>query len=232
MDHSIISRPKHKHFPLRPAFAKLDRLLQSCLAILLINWVFQGMRGMQGKELSFRLLFGLVVAGIAGSICWSAGAGPLLSPCMGLLVGHSANFLVNGQFWVCARYCPSYRGNADAVALATTGLAGRLARLAWLSEAAFIGSRARGGAPSDRSDIDLRLIFPPGPAAWRRMNLLVLQLRAWALWKHVPLDLYAYDRPDALRRFDQSEPLLIVKDDDGRLRDMFPMRCVPFGRSP
>lgn len=228
MSHSITSRPKRKNFPIRPRLRVLDRLLQSCLAILLINWVFQGMRGMQGKELSFRLMLELACAATIGFTAWRVGAGTF-SPIIGLMVGHTLNFLFNGQFWVCARYCQSYRGNARSVARATTDLATELSSLPWLTEVAFIGSRARGGQPSDRSDIDLRLVFPKGAAGWWRTNLLLLRLRARALLQSVPLDLYAYDRPDALRRFDQEEPLLVVKDVDHRLSGLFPRRCRPFG---
>jgi hypothetical protein len=42
----------------------------------------------------------------------------------------------------------------------------------------------------------------------------------------IPLDLYAYDRPESLRRFDQRERLLALVDRSGRLAALFPERVV------
>ncbi|MEZ5863901.1 MAG: hypothetical protein R3D25_07435 [Geminicoccaceae bacterium] len=80
--------------------------------ILAVNWLAQGMRGMDPKELSFRLL---LLGGLTGLIAASLVAGPLAggTPGPALLLGlgmaHSINFTLNGQLWVCLRYCPSYR---------------------------------------------------------------------------------------------------------------------------
>jgi hypothetical protein len=222
--------PKRKNFPIRPGAAWVDRLLQSCLVILAINWVFQGMRGMQAKELAFRIGLGVLLALAAAALLGLGGVPVPLAGAGGVLVGHSANFLLNGQFWVCARYCRAYRGQALRIERATWELAQEIARLPWLMEAAFIGSRARGGRANDRSDIDLRLVFPPGPAGWWQTNWLLLRLRSQALVRGVPLDLYAYDTPEALHRFDQDEPLLVVKDVSGRLHRAFPDRAAWFGQ--
>ncbi|WP_159716868.1 hypothetical protein [Geminicoccus flavidas] len=227
---SPMAPPKRKHFPIRPGTLWLDRVLQSCLAILAINWVFQGMRGMQAKELAFRIGLGVLLALASALPLGLTGLPALLAAVAGALVGHSVNFLLNGQFWVCARYCRAYRGEALRIERATWDLAQEIARLPWLTEAAFIGSRARGGRASDRSDIDLRLVFPPGVLGWWRTNWLLLRLRSRALVQGVPLDLYAYDRPEALHRFDQDEPLLVVKDTLGRLHRAFPGRAAWFGQ--
>src|SRR4051794_6143218 len=94
-----------------------------------------------------------------------------------------------------------------------------------LDEAVLIGSIAvRGRVNGDRTDLDLRLVFPPGPLAWWRTTLMLLRLRWRAFLKFVPLDLYAYDEPEALRRFDQREPLGIVLDRGGRIAAAFPGR--------
>ena len=78
----------------------------------------------------------------------------------------------------------------------------------------------------DRADLDLRLIFPPGVSGWLRVNLLLLRLRTRAFLGRIPLDLYAYDSPRSLRRFDQRERLLVLLDRDGRLAAQFPERAV------
>ena len=218
--------PKLKAFPWRPRSDRLAGLMQTCLFILAVNWCLQGMRGMDGKELSFRLgLEALVAALIAGALLDPLGAPSAVA--LGLLVAHSLNFTLNGQLWVCARYCRRYRGDAQALDAFLGETATHLARLPWLREAACIGSLGRIGA-GPRSDLDLRLLFPPGPLAWLRVNLLLLRLRSRALVRRIPLDLYAYATPERLRRFDQREPLLLLLDRDGRLAALFRRRAVPW----
>ena len=71
--------------------------------------------------------------------------------------------------------------------------------------------RRRSRRPRPAAPVPARL------AGWLRVNLLLLRLRAQAFLRRIPLDLYAYERPERLRRFDQREPLLVLLDRDGRL---------------
>jgi hypothetical protein len=59
-----------------------------------------------------------------------------------------------------------------------------------------------------------------------RTNLLLLRLRTAAFLRAIPLDLYAYDTPESLRRFDQRERLLVILDRQGRLAAAFPERVA------
>ena len=221
------SEPKLKAFPIRPTSARLAALMQSCVFILAANWCLQGMRGMDRKELSFRLaaelLLALMLAALAAPalpLPWAAGAA--------LLGAHTASFTLNGQMWVCARYCRWYRRDPMALERFLHRAAVELQGLPWLREAVCIGSRSRRHTvQGDRADLDLRLVFPAGAVSWLRLNLLLLRLRARALVTMIPLDLYAYDGIDSLRRFDQREPLRLVLDRQGRLAATFPARVTP-----
>ncbi len=196
---------KLKLFPVpRPLLGRL----QSCAAILAVNWLLQGMRGMGRGELTFRLLLEAVLAaGIAAITGWPAA----------LVLAHSMSWTLNGQIWVCVRYCRLYRGAADRLHDAVAELAVGLRQLAWLHEAALIGSAADGRL-GERSDIDLRLVTPPGLVGWLRVNLLLLRLRTRALLRGLPLDAYAADRPEDLRRVDPADAVRLLVDRDGRLR--------------
>jgi hypothetical protein len=223
------SEPKLKAFPIRPRSPALATLMQTCLFILAVNWCLQGVRGMDRAELSFRLalealLAGLVATALAGPL------GPPLALAAGLLGAHTFSFTLNGQLWVCARYCRRYRRDPAALDRFLRTAVAELRGLPWLREAVCIGSlgRSGGGARGERADLDLRLLFPPGPLPWLRVNLLLLRLRARAFLGRIPLDLYAYERPERLRRFDQREPLLLLLDRDGRLRSLYPRRAVPW----
>jgi hypothetical protein len=219
-------QPKAKLYRFRASSAATLFESRSCLLILGLNWLMQGMRGMDPKELSFRLL---LLAGMTAALAWPAwlatGVAPLTALAAGLLVAHTLNFLVNGQVWVCLRYCPFYRRDSRFLARELQALLDSVVLRPWLAEAVLLGSTVvRPAAPGPRADIDLRLIFPPGLAGWRRTNLLLLELRARALWRGLPLDVYAYEHPACLRRFDQSEPLGILLDRQARLRRGFANR--------
>lgn len=223
-----ISAPKPKNFPFRPRSERLARAMQSCAFILAANWCLQGMRGMDRKELAFRLLaevlIAVLLACLAATLFQSVAAAAV-----GLVAAHTLSFTFNGQVWVCARYCRSWRGHPEVLERWLQGLVLELRSLPWLEEAVCIGSRGDGGCVrGDRSDLDLRLVFPPGALAWLRTNLLLLRLRARAFLARVPLDLYAYDAPASLRRFDQRERLLVLLDRGGRLAALFPERAVPW----
>ena len=137
-----------------------------------------------------------------------------------LFFAHSLGFTFNGQFWVCARYCPSYRGDAIRLRGFVERAAAELRLCGWLDEAVVIGSMGN-GALGARSDIDLRLVFPKGPSGWLRVNLLLFRLRAQAFLRAVPLDAYAYDDVGSLRRFDPTEPWLVLLDRRGEIGRQF-----------
>lgn len=217
----LLSRPKAKQFPVAIRSPRLAAALQSCPAILAINWVMQGMRGMDRGELAFRV-------GLEAAV-WVLLA-PLAGPLGGLVLAHTLSFLVNGQVWVCARYCVLWHRDPTALDRFLARVAGELRELVWLDEAVCIGSRGEARATRhDRADLDLRLIAPPGVVGWLKINLLLLSLRARALVRLIPLDLYAYDSPASLERFRQDEPLLVILDRRGRIARRYGhRRLVPY----
>ena len=212
--------PKLKRFPQFTMAAPVAPLVQSCLGILAINWLCQGMRGMDRKELLFRLLVeGLVIMSLAGLLMrWLS---PLIASCTATLMAHSLNFLFNGQFWVCLRYCRFYRNEKQRLNLYLIDLVSAIRGYGWLHEAVVIGSAAFGRVRTERSDIDLRLTMADGLLGWFKTNVLLMQLRFLAFIRAIPLDVYAYDDPVSLRRFDQDEPIWIIKDEGSRLHAFF-----------
>lgn len=223
------SLPKPKLFPVQPRSARLVRWMQSCAFILAVNWCMQAMRGMDRKELTFRLLAEAAVALALAAAGMAMGLTLPAAGLLALLAAHSANFAFNGQVWVCVRYCRFYRRDPRVLEAFLAAIAVELRALPWLDEAACIGSRGDlGRVRGERADLDLRLVFPAGWRSWLRVNLLLLRLRTRALLAAIPLDLYAYDRPDSLRRFDQRERLLVLLDRAGRLRRLYPQRVAPW----
>ncbi len=208
---------KVKPFPLLPAALMRSPWVQNPLVILAVNWLFQGMRGMGRRELSFRLLLELLLSAIAAVALHASGVTAPRAAVLGWMAAHSFQFLFNGQFWVCLRYARFWRRDPERLRRWLEALAADLRRLPWLREALVIGSLGR-HPPGRRSDLDLRLFFPPGPWNWLRLNLLLLRLRCRAFCAAIPLDLYAPDDPRALARIRPGEPVRILLDRDERLR--------------
>ncbi len=219
-------QPKAKAYRFRASSAEELFESRNCLFILAVNWLLQGVRGMDPKEIGFRLLLLALGTLLAGWALAGLFALPYLTgSALGLLVAHTLNFLLNGQLWVVLRYCPGYRREPARLARAIGVLLDDVARRPWLAEAVLLGSTVtRLTAPRSRADIDLRLIFPPGFAGWLRTNLYLLRLRFMASCTGLPLDVYAYAHPAVLRRFDQDEPLGIILDRDCRLKRGFANR--------
>ena len=216
---------KLKRFPAPFDSPALAGVTQSCAFILAANWLMQGVRGMDRKELAFRLLLEAALTAVLLAALAPLGGPAALAAA--LVFAHSLNFTLNGQVWVCARYCGTYRRDPAAVAVFLIDAQHLLRRQAWLDEAALIGSRGRSGSEwGPRSDIDLRLVVPPGPLGWLWANLLLLRLRSLAFVRAIPLDLYAYDRPTSLGRLDQAEPLRPILDRRGRLAAAFAHRIA------
>lgn len=215
---------KKKRYAWMPENRFLLALMQSSAGILAINWIFQGMLGMQRKELVFRLLLEALLAFLL--FCLLVGCYPVfIATVLSIAIAHTINWLFNTHLWVCMRYTPFYRRSPKAIERYLAGLEAGLSRRVWLREAVIIGSL--GGSPgvqSDKSDIDLRIIFPKGLCAWVKTNVLLMGLRTKALFTMIPLDLYAYDEVSALDRFRQDEGLTIILDRDKRVFERYANR--------
>ena len=145
---------------------------------------------MDRKELSFRLtaelLLALMMAALAASalpLPWATGAA--------LLGAHSASFTLNGQMWVCARYCRWYRRDPMALQFpapcrrraAGPALAAR-SRVHRLAQPVPRGSRRScGPRPAPRLSAGRRVLAAAQPAAAAMAHA--------GAGDQIPLDLYA-----------------------------------------
>lgn len=213
---------KKKNFSWMPSSPALRALMQSPIGILAINWVFQGMRGMQRKELSFRILLEATLM-LSMFFLLPPELHPALRLGAAFVAAHTFNWLFNTHLWVCVRYFPIYRRNPNALWNFLAKTHAQLQKLPWLDEAVCIGSIGDiDDIRSERSDIDIRLFFSQDN--WFRVNILLLRLRTAALLQIIPIDLYAYDNVQALDRFRQDEGLRILLDRRGQIAARFEKR--------
>jgi hypothetical protein len=218
-------QPKAKIYRFRATSSASLFESRNCLFILAVNWLLQGMRGMDPKELGFRLLLLALLAGLAAwLLAGLLGLPGLTALALGLGIGHTLNFLLNGQLWVVLRYCPGYRRirpgsrldqrparRCGAAGLARRGRAHGLDRDPAGDTAIPRRHRSPADLPAGGRGLAAHQPLPLAPALSGRLPGL-------------PLDLYAYEHPAVLRRFDQREPLGIILDREVRLKRGFANR--------
>ena len=82
----------------------LDNIFNSPFVIIFINWLFQGIRGMQSKELFFRLILELIFILFFNNII-------KLNLIFSLIISHTFFWIFFCHFWVVIRYLPIYNNN-------------------------------------------------------------------------------------------------------------------------
>jgi len=219
----IIKQPKKKKFGWMPNSTFLLKIMQSNLAILAINWIFQGMRGMQSKELSFRILFEIIMIIFFYHFIFINIFDLWENLLFSLISAHSINWLFNTHLWVCVRYFEIYRRNPDSLRVFLSNVSKQIEGISWIDSAVCIGSIGdKGDVNTWRSDIDLRLFFKPGVFNYLKMNFYLLYLRTQALFTIIPLDLYAYNHISFLDNFKKGEGMILIKDADGQIKINYP----------
>lgn len=221
------NNPKKKKFGWMPNSPFLLKLMQSKVSILAINWTFQGMRGMQSKELSFRVGFEIIMIFVLNFLLFSSYFEQSFSLVLSIVFAHTVNWLFNTHLWVCVRYFPIYNRNPDALVSYLVRVEKQINGLKWIESAVCIGSIGdKGSVSSWRTDIDLRLIFQPGVFNYFKMNFYLIYLRTIALLTIIPLDLYAYNNIRYLKNFRQDEGLMLLKDEGNRIIKMYPEKTI------
>ncbi len=205
-----------------PSSPVLLRVMQSSLSILLINWVFQGMRGMQSKELTFRLVLEFFIGLFFFYLLFDYPVDLWAKLFLSLLSAHTVNWLFNTHLWVCVRYFRIYRRNPEALSAFIKIVKKQINGIYWIDEAVCIGSVGdKGDVMTWRADIDLRLFFKPGVLNYFKLNFYLIFLRVYALVAVIPLDLYAYNDIRYLDNFKKDEGISLIKDTNANVSRMY-----------
>lgn len=152
------------------------------------------------------------------------------------LLAHTSNWLINGQPIAMRRHLDWGRNDPRMFIDYIEGLEQRIRRRPYLAAAASFGSLSRGGY-KDTSDIDLRVVMRRGLINRIRAALFCVMERLRAAIKQFPLDLYAFDLEELLRKMSRDEVPVIFYDPDDMLarvyeeRVSFPIFRVNFRRN-
>jgi predicted nucleotidyltransferase len=190
------------------------------------GWAHQGFFYLDRTQRIGRVIFEIVPTAILAGGIGRIARVPLSNVwlwCVSLLVVHTLNWLINGNWWAGMLFAfPGLRNRGErATCDYLNGMTNRLKGDRSISGAMIFGSVAR-GQWHERSDLDVRLLRRPG--VWNGVTgVLVLARERWiALWSRQPLDIYLADGIPFLKKMRADEPPVFLKKDDLRLELAYP----------
>jgi len=187
------------------------------LAILLAtHWLFQSILYMDRTEKLFKVGTELTGAAAAALLLLET-FGPLPSVLLGLLIAHTANFLLNSHIPVVLKHV-NLTTDVDELLGFLNELAKRIEGRPFLEGAVVVGSLARGGLRAT-SDLDVRVIRFRGVRNGLLACLSAARERLRALVRRIPLDIYVVDSIESLRNLREWREPLVLYDSRGRLAE-------------
>lgn len=193
----------------KPASIPLPAFLQSwmsrnAIAILLRSWLSQGFFYMIPIERGIKILqTGVLWSGfllLVKALHYSLTPSVVIS---GLVITHSVNWLLSGQFWVVMTYL-GYQTTPGEVRAYLHHLADQCRNTAFIRDALLYGSIARGMFKAS-SDIDVRILPGKGRLSLLKAALFTTFLRAQSFRKGIPLDIYLFENEEMLNRMNPDE---------------------------
>ncbi len=132
-----------------------DKMINSFFSILIINWLFQGLRGMQTKELIFRIFLELLIIILASIITNSL--------VLSIIAIHTLFFIFNCQFWLICRYSLFYKNNLIHLNSIAKKIIKMIKKRHSINECVIIGSLgSKTNFKNTNSDLDIRFFFNNG----------------------------------------------------------------------
>jgi hypothetical protein len=188
----------------------LRPVLYSRVAALALHWTFQGVLNMEPAELRYKLALDLVTCILCTGLLllwlplgWAA--------LVGIAVGHTLNFLLNGQIWVVMKHFGAVQHTRAEFDRVVEDLRSRVAREPAIVYAAAFGSLAR-GEWSPTSDLDVRLVRRQGFSAALAVCWFATCERSRALIRRFPLDIFVLDSVEGLRCMREHDTPVVLID--------------------
>jgi hypothetical protein len=194
--------------------------MTSPVGVVSINWVFQGILGMDPTERNFKIFLDFLFAGLFALIL-SRFLNPVHSIILGLISAHTFNWLFNGHLFVIGRFLGFTSNRPEFILQYMTGVQHRIQNADFLLGGIIIGKIARGGGISSTSDVDIRLVRRKGFLNGIKASYLTTSERSRALLNKFPLDLYTHDKLESLNRLNPDEKPIIVFDPDGVFKEKY-----------
>ena len=219
----MVKKRKRKTFAWQPKNQFIYKLMSSPLGVIIINWVFQGILGMDSSERIFKvgldialtILFTFVLSSILN--LW-------LAIVIGFIIAHTVNWVFNGHLFVIGRFVGFTKTPPRKIWDYMKGIKDRAQHKPFLAGVAVFGAVTRGEGIRETSDVDIRFIKERG--FWNALlaNWYSMYERTRAVFHRFPLDLYLYDGLDSLNRLRKDEQPIILYDPKGLLQEKYKER--------
>lgn len=171
-------------------------LLNKKYMVFLSNFVFQGMRYMTIGELIFKVSFTFVFAVFFYLV--------LDSFLLAIFLGHVANFALNGQFFVLARYLFSSDAISTDELSEFIDIIDRSYKWFGVEDVLIIGSFCR-VEMGRTSDLDLRILHNSDIMSSTKAYLYAFFLRFISMFKKFPMDVYCFSSLSFLNKIREDE---------------------------
>jgi predicted nucleotidyltransferase len=188
----------------------LSSLVNNIVSIMIINWIFQGLRIKSFHEILFFLFIELSLLIILFKFF-------NFSIYISFVISHSINWLFNGHFWVILRYSKLYKASMNSLKSQYQYIVNFIQRSWMIDEAIIIGSFAfEEGKINPNSDIDARLFFYKNKNFFK-INFSLFILRSISLFKIIPLDICSISDLNKINLLSNKEKIIIIKDKNNRI---------------
>lgn len=201
-----------------------DNFVNSTIPILLINWFFQGIRGMGFSEFLFRIFFELTLISFLYYVIE-------LNLIFSLFISHTLLWIFFYQFWCVIRYFPFYNNDIKKMSEICKKLIKKIKRSEYLDEAAIIGSistQKHIRMEKMRSDLDIKIFISNKFLSFFTTNLFMYYLRFYSFFVKFPLDINVYDNFNIFKKIAKKDKILIIKDKQGKIKNYLKSNEIKF----
>lgn len=182
----------------------INSLLSSRIIVLISNYVFQGFRYMSFGEKVYKFLVTIIFSIITFFF--------INDFLISLLIGHTLNYILNGQFFVVYRYLFSGRTMSNEKLIEYLKLIEMNIDSYGLKDILFTGSFCR-GKMSKTSDLDLRIYHKSDFISSIKAYFFATKLRFMGLTLKFPIDVFCFSQLSFLDKLDKIEiPVNMLKD--------------------
>lgn len=186
------------------------------IAIILTNWLFQGILYADKTEKAFKILLDLILATFLCSFLISFISNLPLNFMISLITSHTILFILNGQLFVLARNFDIVHNDPQKIIDYANRLKKRASKEKSINCLVVYGSLVRGEI-KPTSDLDVRIIRKSGIINGFRACIFGFKERSRALFFQFPLDMYIIDSPNHLSKLSKDEVPQVLYDPDSIL---------------
>lgn len=204
-----------KTFAWQPKSKLIQNLMASPPGVIIINWTFQGVLGMVGSELIFKILYEVVIFAISFTLLFTAIRNKISLILLCFFIAHTLNWTLNNSFFAMLRYVGYRITRYSYFQKCVERFESHVQGQNYLLYVLVYGSISRGEDFRPTSDYDVRIVPRKGIVNRIKANLLLMREKTIAFFTGFPLDAYLYDDVSYLSRLRKDEkPLAIVDNGD------------------